>query len=218
MDSSEYRLDTYRKEVHFVSRKNMFLSITLGPGSFKNFAVFDAMTKHRKWKTSMSIGAAGVIGGFIAFMMQEMWENMFLLGVFLMVLGMFVPSMYFKNFYASIKDQTAKMNIEKPRHVYSIELGSDPDGIIYYHPKEKKPAGKYSWSAIDSVWRTDKAIYLYVDAQRALLVPDNSKNVTQDEVWNFVRSHAKSEKLHDERGKKQNPFNMNLYSLFKKSK
>ena len=201
-----------------MSRKSLYLSITLGPASFKNFAVFDAMTKHRKWKTPMSIGAAGVIGGFISFMMQDMWENMFLLGVFLMVLGMFIPSMYLKNFYASIREQTAKMNIEQPRHVYSIEMKSDPEGIIYYYPKEKTPAGKFSWSAIDGVWRTEKAIYLYVDDKRSLIIPDNTKNIRQDEIWNFIKGHAKAEKMHDERGKKNSMFSMNLYSLFKKEK
>lgn len=166
----------------------------------------------------MSVGAAGIIGGFIAFMMQEMGETIFLLGVFLMVTGMFVPSMYFRKFYASINDQIKRMNIEKPRHVYSIELSSDPDGIVYYHPKEKTPAGKYSWDAIDGVWRTEKAVYLYVDPKRALLIPDNSKNMTQNEVWEFVKVHVPQEKLHDERGKKQSPLRMNIYSLLLKDK
>lgn len=201
-----------------MSRKNLHLSITLGPGSFKNFAVFDTMTKQRKWRTPMSIGAAGIIGGFIAFMMQEMGENIFLLGVLLMVIGMFVPSMYFRKFYASINEQIKRMNIENPRHVYSIELSADPEGIVYYHPKEKTPAGKFSWNTIEGVWRTEKAIYLYVDKTRALLVPDNSKNITQNEVWDFVKSHAPKEKLHDERGKKQSPLQMNIYSLLLKEK
>lgn len=180
----------------------MFLSITLGPASFKNFAVFDMAQKQRKWKTSAMIGAAGIIGSFISFAFQDVSENMFLLGIFLFVLGAFVPSMYFKNFYASVQEQTAKMKIQQPRHVYSIELGSDPEGIIFYYPGEKTPAGRFSWSAADGAWRTDKAVYLYVEPQRALLIPNTTKNVTQDEVWNFMKGHLKAEKLHDTRKKK----------------
>lgn len=126
---------------------------------------------------------------------------MFLLGVLLMVLGMFVPSMYFRKFYASIREQTVRMKLEEPRQVYSIELGDDPSGIVYYYPKEKTPAGTYAWKEIDSVWRTEKAIYLYVDPTHALLIPDTTKNIRQDEVWELVKKYAKQEKLHDERGK-----------------
>lgn len=186
-----------------MNKKNLYLSITLGPASFKNFAVFDAMEKQKKWRTSILIGVVGIIGGLISFLLQDMSENMFLLGVFLMVLGMFVPSMYFRKFYASIREQTVKMKIEKPRQVYSIELGSDPAGIVYYHPKEKAPAGTYEWKAIDSVWRTEKAIYLYVDQTHALLIPDTTKNARQDEIWEFIKHHAAQDRLHDERGKKK---------------
>lgn len=193
-----------------MNKRNLHIAVRLGPASFKNFAVFDAMTKQQKWRTPVMIGAVGIIGGLICFLLQDMSENMFLLGVFLMVLGMFVPSMYFRKFYASIQEQTVRMKIEEPRQVYTIELGADPNGIVYYHPKEKTPAGAYAWKEIDSVWRTEKAIYLYVDPTHALLIPDTTKNVRQDEVWELVKQQAKPEKLHDEREKNSKGFLHNI--------
>lgn len=181
----------------------MLLSITLGPASFKRFAQFNAFTRQKKLRRPISIGVAGFIGAIISFAMQEVSENMFLLGVLLCVIAFFVPGTYFRTFYASVKEQTAKMNIDPPRLVYTIELTSAADGVRYYYPDEKKPAGVFSWKDLTGIWRTDRAIYLYVSEDRALLIPDSTKFTSQDEAWNFIRANAPAEKLHDERGKRR---------------
>lgn len=186
-----------------MSRKSMLLSITLGPGSFKRFAMFNAFSRQKRLKKPITICVAGFIGAMISFAMQDVSENMFLLGVLLCVIAFFVPGMYFRTFFASVKEQTTKMNIEKPRHVYTIELTSDANGIRFYHPDEKKAAGTFAWKEIIGAWRIDTAIYLYVDENRALLIPDTTKFTTQDDVWNFIRKHADDQKLHDERGKRR---------------
>lgn len=181
----------------------MLLSITLGPASFKKFATFNAFTRQKRMRKPVTIGIAAFIGSVISFSMQETSENMFLLGVLLCVIAFFVPGMYFRTFFASIKEQTTKMNIEKPRHVYTIELTNDANGIRFYHPDEKKAAGIFAWKDIVGAWRIDKAIYLYVEENRALLIPDSTKFTSQDEVWDFIKKHADAEKLHDMRGKRR---------------
>ncbi len=194
-------LETGRKEVSPLNQKSMFLSITLGAASFKKFAVFNIMNYQKRWKTPVAIGVTGFIASIISFSLQDTFENAFLLGVLLFVVGIFIPGMYFKTFFQSVKEQTEKMNLEKPRHVYSIELTDAPDGIRFYHPNEKKAAGQFSWNNITGAWRTDKAIYLYVEQNRALLIPDTTKNVTQDEVWKFLQKQAGADRMHDTRKK-----------------
>ena len=95
-----------------------------------------------------------------------------------------------------MKEQVKKMHLGSPRLVYTIHLKGAADGITYYYPEEKEPAGQYAWDSIYGAWRTKNAIYLYVSEQQALLIPDNNKNADFEELWTFITAHLDKPRIH----------------------
>lgn len=70
------------------------------------------------------------------------------------------------------------------------------NGISFYYPDEKQPAGIYEWDSVVSAWRTSDAIYLYLTETQALLIPDNDKNRDMNVVWNLIEKKLDSPRLH----------------------
>ena len=89
------------------------------------------------------------------------------------------------------------MNLDPPREVYSIRRSDSSNGIMFYYPKEKNYAGRYSWNNVDGVWRTKTAIYLYVTKQQALIIP-NTVNEYED-IWKFITDKLDKLQIHQEK-------------------
>ena len=89
------------------------------------------------------------------------------------------------------------MKLDPPREVYSIRLSDSSNGIMFYYPKEKNYAGRYSWTNIDGVWKTKNAIYLYVTKQQALIIPDTIQDY--EDVWEFIKSKLDKLQIHEEK-------------------
>ena len=189
-----------------MEKNHYLLKITLGPASFKRFAEFNARHIQKKFTRPILIGGSGFLGSLISFAAQDAFDEAFAMGTILFVIAFLVPMNFFSTFNKTVKEQTAKMQIEKPRHVYTIELESRSDGIRYYHAGEKKQAGQFTWSSITGVWRSSKDIYLYVEPNRALIIPDGTKDVNPDQLWKFFCRQAGEEKCHDFRFKEETPF------------
>ena len=188
-----------------MEKNHYLLKITLGPASFKRFAEFNARYIQKKFTRPLMIGGAGFLGSLISFASQNSFDEAFAIGTILFVIAFLVPMNFFSTFNKTVKEQTARMQIEKPRHVYTIELEGKSDGIRYYHAGEKKIAGQFSWKSITGVWRASKAIYLYVEPERALLIPEGTKDVNLDQLWKFFCRQAGEEKCHDFRSKEETP-------------
>ena len=188
-----------------MEKNHYYLKITLGPASFKRFAEFNARHVQKKFTRPIMIGGAGFLGSLISFAAQDVFDEAFAMGTILFVIAFMVPTNFFNTFNKTVKEQTAKMQIEKPRHVYTIDLEAKSDGIRYYHAGEKKTAGQFTWVSITGAWRSSKDIYLYVEKDRALIIPDGTKDVNPDQLWKFLIRQAGAEKCHDLRDKEQIP-------------
>ena len=89
------------------------------------------------------------------------------------------------------------MKLEPPREVYSIRLSDTSNGIMFYYPKEKNYAGRYSWKNVDGAWKTKNAIYLYVTKQQALIIPNTVNEY--DDIWAFIQKHLDPLQIHIEK-------------------
>ena len=186
-----------------------YLSIYMSKTTFKDFAVFDTMQRHKRWR--YPFGAAGIflVCAIILFSLQEQLPNAFLVGSIFCIVAVGLSAGYMRNFYRSIPKEAEKMKLDPPRQVYSISLTKDNNQILYYLPGDKNPTERFSWNSIDSVWLTTKAIYIYVTPERALLIPSFTKNANLEDLWKFIATKVDAEKMHDAR-------KFDLKSLLKK--
>ena len=57
------------------------------------------------------------------------------------------------------------------------------------------------WNAVYGAWRQPGAVYLYVQQNRAYLLPAGQANVPEEEVWHFLRQSLPEERLHEKPGR-----------------
>lgn len=180
-----------------LSKNYLRIPITLSAHSFRSFSTFDIMQRQKKWRYPVFAAVAFFAAAVLLFSFQEKNPNAFIPGCIFIAIAAGISMNYFNNFKKSIEKQIEKMKLDPPRHVYTIELFNDNNGIQYFHPKETKPAGTYSWNSIHGAWRTKNAVYLYVNEQQALLFPLSTKNIDHDEIWQFISKRVDKQKLHD---------------------
>lgn len=181
-----------------MAKKPILISVKLSARIFKNFAVFNATRRQRHWLLPVGIAVFCFIFSVASFMFQETLSWGASLGSILSAVTVLIPLWYFRSFYSGIDKQIEKMNLKEPRHVYTIELSeAATESIRFFYPGEKHPAETFSWKSIEGAWRTDHAIYIYVNPERALLIPDIIKNLDQNNLWNFLEKQLGTDKMHN---------------------
>lgn len=183
-----------------MNRKPMLISVRLDARSFRVFAIFDTFKRQKRWISPMIFSFILLASSVFCFSRQGDTQNAALLGCVLLLIALGLPAVYFYSFFTSIRQQIQKMHLEKPVHVYSVEL-SGQRGVGFYPKDAKKAAEYHSWETIYMAYRTKDAVYLYLTPGRALLMPDGLCGHTLDDIWNLLSELLPEEKLRCRSGK-----------------
>lgn len=181
-----------------MSKNCYIIPVTLSAKSFKDFIVYDSRTKQHRFKTIVALTVCLFMFSTLCFASVETLSFAETLGIILVALSVIIPTWYFNSFNNSIKKQTEKMQLTKPRLVYTVHLYSGAKGVELYYPDEETPAGTYLWDEISGAWRSKNAIYLYVTDTQALLLPDY---LTKDPngLWEFIGRQLDKKRMHKPR-------------------
>ena len=163
----------------------------------KDFITYDSMKKQKRWKKTVCLSACLFMLATMCFAFQDSYSWAGTVGSIVCCICVLVPVYYFNSYHNGVKKQVERMKLNPPREVYSIRLSDSANGIMFYYPKEKNYAGRYSWNNIDGVWRTKNAIYLYVTKQQALIIP-NTINDYED-IWQFIIKKLDKLQIHEEK-------------------
>ena len=171
--------------------------IVLNEKQMKDFITYDNNKKQKRWKKTVSLSACLFMLATMCFAFQDSYTWAGTVGSVVCCFCVLIPVYYFNSYSNGVKTQVAKMNLNPPREVYSIRLSDSSNGIMFYYPKEKNYAGRYSWKNIDGAWKTKNAIYLYVTKHQALIIP-NTINEYED-IWTFIKKNLDSLQIHEEK-------------------
>ena len=171
--------------------------IILNEKQMKDLISYDNLKKQKRLKKTVSLAACLFMLSTVCFAFQDSYSWAGTLGGIVCCICVLVPVHYFNSYSNGVKKQIAKMKLGPPREVYSIRLSDSTNGIMFYYPKEKNYAGRYSWANIDGVWKTKNAIYLYVTKQQALIIPDTIQDY--EDVWEFIKSKLDKLQIHEEK-------------------
>ena len=86
------------------------------------------------------------------------------------------------------------MGLERPRPVYSLSLSRESDGVRVTNMD--KPA-RYEWDGLFGVYRVSGCTYLYVEGNKAFLLPDGQVEEGAEELWSLLTDMLPTAKLHD---------------------
>ena len=112
-----------------------------------------------------------------------------------------LPVVYFGMFFHSVRQQAKQMGLVTPKDAYRVELEETGVRMLPAGQQDKAAqAASHTWDQVYGAWRTPGAIYLYVTAQQAYLLPEAQIPGGADRAWELLGSCLPAEKLHTARG------------------
>lgn len=175
------------------------ISSRIDTAAFQKFAIFETFTLKKRHKLPLIFAVIMLAFAGICFALQGQAEQASLLGSVLAGIGVLLPFFYFWNYFASLRQQAKKLKLEPPKHVYTVSMTAEEDGITIVTPTGEGGTLRVKWVDVDHVYRVDGCIYFFLSARQAFLLPDGQANVTADELWEFLEEQLPDEKLSDRR-------------------
>ena len=161
---------------------------------FRKFAIFDNLYRKRIWVLPVIFASIMSVFAIVCFAMRGWAEQAVMIGSVLLIIGLGLPLAYIRLFYKSIKVQIKATGLESPRLVYSLQLSCEPDGILAVIDDQSV---RYEWRNLYGAYRVPGCIYLYVEVNRAFILPDGQER--GEDIWSLLTDMAPAEKLHDRR-------------------
>lgn len=168
----------------------MTVRVELEERQFRDFAVFDMMHRQGRWRAPVIFMGIFIALAVLCIIFRARLEQAALLATVLLISGIALPLVYFFIFYRSIIYQCKKM--ELPRFVY--EIGFEPDGgvLIKY---AKGGGNRFSLANIHRVYRRSDAIYLYISAEKAFILPGEAIQGGTQALWDLLHEQMPSHLL-----------------------
>lgn len=175
------------------------ISSRIDTKAFRRFAVFDTLIRQKRYRSPAIFAGIMLVFACICYLMNGRAEQAVLLGNVLLCIGIVLPVVYFGTFYFSVNSQAKKMKLEPPRHVYTVTMTDDEEGISIVTPTGEGGTLRVKWANLHMAYRVAGCIYFFISPRQAFLFPDDQANVTPDELWDFLKEKMPEEKLSDRR-------------------
>ena len=161
-----------------------------GPG-FHDFAVFDAFHHRKAWLRPAIFAAIMLAFAAVCLSPLSKRPGAGLLAAGLAIVGIGLPASYFYSFFHSVSKQSRQMHL--PRAFYRVELADTGIAVWMYGQQDKpEPTNRHAWDNFYCAYRTDNAVYLYVEKEKAYLLNDR-----MEAAWQFLTGILPKEKMHD---------------------
>ncbi len=170
------------------------IRVRLDAGTFRRFCRFDTLRLRKKWVRPAVFALILVAFAVVALLTRR--EQSGLIAAVLLAVGLGLPLVYFGSFFSQVNLQVARHNLDKPRPVYTVCL--DGNGIRVTNDQREEAPLEVSWKDAQAAFRAKGCIYLYINAQRAFLLPEGQCDA--DAVWAFLKRNM-AERCADRRWK-----------------
>lgn len=157
---------------------------------FRDFSIYHALHVQKIWRRPLLFSLIFLAFSLVCFVVQGRTGDGLFLGVVLLCVGIGLPLVYLASFYGSVRRQSARMGLDKPKSPYFLSFFEDRLQVRY--PAAAKaaralPSETYSLKEIQRVVRRKQVTYLYVSAAKAFLLPDGQSDHTDEEVQTYFR-------------------------------
>ena len=162
----------------------METNVVLDSRTFRDFTIFDVLSRRKAWKSPVIFASIMTISAIICFIMHKV-DGAVLLGSVLLVVGLGMPVVYFLSFFLNLKEEIKKQKLKDGRYVYTVNLDSSA-----IHVRNDKEEANYQWDKAYKAYRNYDAIYLYITSERAFIIP--SDKTEQDKTWDLITKKMKN--------------------------
>ena len=185
-----------------MKNESVKINVIVDDKIFRRFALFDNLYHKRSWVLPVIFASIMSAFALVCFAMRGRAEQAVMIGCVLMMIGLGLPAAYMWVFFKSIGAQIKAMGLESPRSVYSLRLSREPDGVQVINGDKST---KYEWSGLFGAYRVNGCSYLYVERNKAFLLPDGQAEEGAD-IWPLLLDMLPAEKLRDCRDVKNKVF------------
>lgn len=176
------------------------IPVQIDTAIFKDFAAFDVLQRQKRWQRPLVFALIMLAFAVICFTQVGRRQGAALLGAVLGVIALGLPGLYFGMFFQSVNRQARRMGLATPKDVYRVEL--DDTGVQMHPAGVQDKAAEtvcHTWDQVYGAWRTPGAIYLYVNAAQAYLLPAEQIPGGADRAWELLTGRLPAEKCHTTR-------------------
>ncbi len=170
--------------------KQITVHTRLDAKTFRRFCAFDTFRRQRRWYVPVLVSMV-LITLSLAGLLGRLPISESSSGV-AMGLGIAVPLVVFGLYFIQIEAQVASQGLKSAPAVYSLALRAE--GIEVTNDQKKEAPVELDWTQLWGAFRRPDAVYLYVNPQRAFILPDGQASASPDELWRFVQKCLGPEK------------------------
>lgn len=172
------------------------VSVQMDAKTFRDSVIFDLFHHRKRWRSPLIFTCILLASSGICMTQIGKRDGAGLLTAVLAIIALGIPAVYFGKFFYDLSKQIKKMNL--PRPFYRLEVDSTALRVWTAGQQDKaQPTTQYALDSLHCVYRTENAIYLYVQPTQAYLLNENL-----EKFWAALSSALPAEKLHDCRSKK----------------
>ncbi len=114
-------------------------------------------------------------------------EQSVLIAGVLLAVGFCLPLVYVLSFLGQVNAQAEKYRLSSGRDIYTVTL--DDEGVTVQGQVQSDDVLRLKWQAVKGVYQRRHCIYLYADENKAFLLPEGQADVTDEELWKYLRDH-----------------------------
>ena len=162
--------------------KQIDIHVRLNAQAFRRYCAFDTFRRQRRWYMQVFVAMLLITASLALLLGAKAHPGP---AAVLMGLGFAVPMVVFGLYFIQIEAQVAAQNLKASPAVYSLKF--QEKGITVTNDQKKEPPMELEWSRIWGAFRRPDSIYLYVNPQRAFILPDGQASVSPEVLWNFLR-------------------------------
>lgn len=174
-------------------QKQLKIEAKITPEAFREYSYFDILSRRKRYKGPLLFLL--ILAGFAAVCFSQIGrrDNALLLGCVLLGVGLGLPLVYFMNFFLSVRSNAKRLARSAVPAAYTVILS--PAGLSI-------PGGgktlEYPWDKIFYVYRLRRSTCVYVEADRAFMLPLQDPE-TERQLWAFLTRTLPPEKCFDRR-------------------
>ena len=163
----------------------------ISPAVFRSFAYFDTFSRQKRWRSPLLF--AGIMGGFsaICFSQASRLPQAALLGGVLLAVGLLLPAAYLFTFFLSVRAKEKRLRAADSPVAYTLHLTED--GLDVSAGKDN---AHFSWNSLDSLFRIKGCICIYVQRNRAYLLPTEGPE-EGSALWDWLQGQVPAHLIHD---------------------
>lgn len=164
-----------------MAEKEIVIPVKLDAKTFKRFGWFNIFVLRKQWVRPAIFAA--ILAAFAVVALLSGKSESLLIAIVLLAVGLGLPLVYGGTFLAQLNKQAEAQRL--PRRVYTVRL--DFDGVRVTNDQRKEDAQSVKWQDIPAAFRKKDCVYLYVAPSRAYLLPAGQANVSDDELWAYLK-------------------------------